>query len=73
MREGNQSASERSDAGTSIFPKAVGIVEQRFGPREIQDYSSSRRRRSAFRITENELNVIAALAIMGLRSSPNHG
>ena len=36
-------------------------------------YNSSRRRRSAFIITENELNVIAALAIMGLSSRPNHG
>ena len=36
-------------------------------------YSSSRRRRSAFIITENELNVIAALAIIGLRRRPNHG
>ncbi len=36
-------------------------------------YNSSRRRRSAFIITENELKVIAALAIMGLRSRPNHG
>ena len=35
--------------------------------------SSTRRSRSALAMTETELNVIAALAIIGLRGSPNHG
>ena len=34
---------------------------------------SKRRSRRALKITENELKVIAALAIMGLSSRPNHG
>ena len=34
-------------------------------------YSLARRSRSALPITETELNVIAALAIIGLSSSPN--
>lgn len=38
-----------------------------------EHYSFSRRSRSAFIITENELNVMAALAIMGLRSRPKNG
>jgi two-component system chemotaxis response regulator CheY len=37
------------------------------------DYSFAPRRRSALPITETELNVMAALAIMGLSSSPNIG
>src|SRR4030095_9095272 len=36
-------------------------------------YSAARRRRSAFAMTDTELNVIAALAIMGLRSRPKTG
>jgi len=36
-------------------------------------YSRSRRSRSAFAITVTELNVIAALAIIGLRSNPKNG
>ena len=36
-------------------------------------YSSTRRSLRAFPITDTELNVMAALAIIGLSSSPNHG
>jgi len=36
-------------------------------------YNRSVRNRSAFAMTDTELNVIAALAIIGLRSSPNTG
>lgn len=36
-------------------------------------YRSTLRSRSAFAITDTELNVMAALAIMGLSSSPNAG
>ena len=36
-------------------------------------YSSALRSRSAFVITETELNVIAALAIIGLSSNPKNG
>ena len=36
-------------------------------------YSGRRRRRSAFAITETELNVMAALAIIGLSSIPKTG
>ena len=37
----------------------------------VSSQSSSRRRRNALPITETELNVIAALAIIGLRRMPN--
>src|SRR5688572_31616519 len=36
-------------------------------------YSTTRRSRSALAITDTELNVIAALAIIGLRSKPKNG
>jgi hypothetical protein len=36
-------------------------------------YSSTRRSRRALLIADTELNVIAALAIIGPSSSPNHG
>ena len=36
-------------------------------------YSGRRRRRSALAITESELNVIAALAKMGLSTHPKKG
>ncbi len=36
-------------------------------------YRLAWRRRSAFTITETELNVIAALAMMGLNSRPKNG
>ena len=39
----------------------------------LEHYSSARRSRSAFTMTETELNVIAALAIIGLSSTPNDG
>ena len=38
-----------------------------------RSYSSVRLSRSAFAMTETELNVIAALAIIGLSSSPKNG
>ena len=37
------------------------------------DHRLIRRSRSAFAITETELNVIAALAIIGLNRSPKNG
>jgi hypothetical protein len=36
-------------------------------------HSDTRLNRSALPITDTELKVIAALAIIGLRSSPNQG
>ena len=36
-------------------------------------YSSTLRSRSALPITDTELKVMAALAIIGLSSTPNHG
>src|SRR5271156_2050740 len=36
-------------------------------------YNANRRSRSAFEITETELNVIAALAIAGLSKMPKNG
>lgn len=42
-------------------------------PVTLNSYRSAFLRRSAFMITETELKVIAALAIMGLSSSPKYG
>ena len=36
-------------------------------------YNSTRRRRSAFAMTDTELKVIAALAIIGLSNRPTNG
>ena len=41
--------------------------------RQPASYSATRRKRSALAMTDTELNVIAALAIIGLRSTPNTG
>ena len=38
-----------------------------------RSHNVARLRRSAFPITDTELNVMAALAIIGLSSRPNHG
>ena len=58
----------------SIRPKCLAA----FGGRQPtslrpEHYRSCRRRRSALPMTDTELNVIAALAMMGLSSSPNAG
>jgi hypothetical protein len=45
----------------------------RDGGQESRPYSGARRSRSALAITDTELNVIAALAIIGLRSRPKTG
>lgn len=42
-------------------------------PKKAGHYNAARRRRNALAITDTELNVIAALAIMGLRSRPKTG
>src|SRR5579871_6158477 len=49
--------------------RAIGFV----GVRVQVDHRANLLSRSAFAITETELKVIAALAIMGLRSSPKNG
>jgi hypothetical protein len=38
-----------------------------------EDYNSIFRNRNAFKMTETELKVIAALAIIGLRRTPTNG
>ncbi len=43
------------------------------GPANSGRYNATRRRRSALAMTDTELNVMAALAIIGLRSTPNTG
>ena len=54
----------------AVYPRALNF-EQLWLDEPI--YRSARRNRSALPITETELKVIAALAIIGLSSSPNHG
>jgi len=44
-----------------------------FSKRLLFCYSGSRRKRRAFMITETELNVMAALAMIGLSSRPKNG
>ena len=48
-----------------------GIKRGPYGRRLLQSWAW--RRRSAFTITETELNVIAALAMIGLSSNPKNG
>src|SRR5207253_2641153 len=43
------------------------------GTLRASTHKTTRRRRSAFAITETELKVMAALAMIGLRSSPKIG
>ena len=56
--------------GSSIARGASQEPPQRRGG---QCHRETRLRRSALPMTDTELNVIAALAIIGLSSSPNHG
>jgi len=42
-------------------------------PAVLSIQTAARRNRKAFAITDTELRLIAAAAIMGLSSSPNHG
>ena len=51
----------------------VAPCEAPLPPNRSGSQSGSRRSRSALPITETELNVIAALATIGLRSSPKNG
>ena len=44
-----------------------------YGTAKAGHYRATRRKRSALAMTDTELNVIAALAIIGLRSNPNTG
>lgn len=39
----------------------------------IHGHNAARRKRNAFPITDTELRLIAALAIIGLSKMPNHG
>lgn len=55
----------RSLSAASGGPRSAGT------PRSAQSVVFLNRR--AFAITETELKLIAALAIIGLRSTPNHG
>ncbi len=82
-------AEKRSSSLTRKLPIEVRDVadcsqgDQEDGARQLSDRSRrlrplhaqsiSRRSRSALPMTETELRLIAALAIIGLRSRPNHG
>lgn len=43
------------------------------GNKSVSVHSGTRRSRSALPMTDTELRLMAALAIIGLSSSPNHG
>ena len=51
----------------------AGLKAPRFATLKGSRYSFTRRNRSAFPMTESELSVIAALAQMGLISTPAKG
>jgi len=55
----------------------VYASKRQSGPRvrrhSFTGYSATLRNRSAFEMTETELNVMAALAKMGVRSKPMNG
>jgi hypothetical protein len=75
---GSQSSSQTTPStGVTASSKARTSAEERILttlPVYLRvPYSSARRSLKAFPITDTELNVMAALAIMGLSSSPNHG
>ena len=57
---------------TSARPLRSGVVCKCF-PSCAQIQSWTRRSRSALPMTDTELNVIAALAMIGLSSRPIHG
>jgi hypothetical protein len=68
---GNQSGNE-----TPVLGRASRVVHWLLYfnlASDVLPYNSKRRSRSAFMMTENELNVIAALAIIGLNSQPKKG
>ena len=52
---------------------ATGVALERVMVCWAEIYKAARRKRKAFPITDTELNVIAALAIIGLSSNPNTG
>lgn len=54
-------------------PPAASVPGGRPGPSPANGQSSTRRRRRALAITDTELNVIAALAIIGLSRMPAKG
>ena len=57
----------------SPMRKKTGKMGISSGLARAQGYSGDRRSRSAFPITDTELNVIAALAIIGLSRRPKKG
>ena len=58
------------DPGDALLPAHLPSIP-RAGERP--NHSWARRRRSALPMTDTELNVMAALASIGLSSTPNHG
>jgi hypothetical protein len=65
-----------SEAGATLRAELLGGWNQPTNapaPSAARDYNSNRRSRSAFAITDTELKLIAALAIIGESSSPNTG
>lgn len=68
---------EHHQAKEPIVPEPRSHDEDTIPPPSIRDnrvpHSSTLRNRSAFVMTETELNVMAALANMGLSSNPTNG
>src|SRR5205807_9369472 len=83
QRDGQLRPMGRSPAAASVRFVAEGQHARRgliwrfdrslTGTLRASTHKTTRRRRSAFPITETELKVMAALAIIGLRSSPKIG
>ena len=70
-RRGRDAEAEREDeqAARHLIFRSRGSSD----PRQDPQYSETRRRRSALPITDTELRLIAAAAIIGLSSRPNTG
>ena len=61
------------DPEGALEPRQERILCRKVADAAGEGYSSILRRRSALAITDTELNVMAALAIIGLSSSPKKG
>ena len=68
-QHGDEQSGRQTDAAAPKWDHVPSIPR----PRSLRRHSLTRRRRSALAITETELTLIAAAAIIGLSSTPKSG
>jgi len=73
QQPGDEALQHRIHRNTHESRPAAAFALRAMAANRAGHYRATRRRRSAFAMTDTELNVIAALAIIGLRSQPNTG